>query len=89
MSYISCEKVGALRAEKDYAAFCPLGQASFGEVSKLLRRAVLRCRKEKIKNLLIDSTGVSGFNKQSERCRISLLPTRIRVNNMPDEMKHG
>jgi len=28
------------------------------------------------------------FNKQSER-RISLLPTRIRANNMPDEMKHG
>jgi len=28
------------------------------------------------------------FNKQSER-RISLLPTRIRANNMSDEVKHS
>ena len=46
---------------KEYAVFCPVGQASFAEVSELLGRAVLRCRKEKIKKLLIDSTGLPEF----------------------------
>ena len=38
-----------------------MGQASFAEVSELLSRAVLRCRMEKIKKLLIDSMGLPEF----------------------------
>ena len=41
--------------------FCPLGQASFAEVSELMSRAVLRCRKEKIAKRLINSSGLPGF----------------------------
>jgi len=54
-------KLEHFELKKEYAVFCPLGQASFAEVSELLRRAVLRCRKEKIKKLLIDSTGSPEF----------------------------
>jgi len=47
--------------KKEYAVFCPVGQASFAEVSELMSRAVQRCRKENIAKLLIDSTGLPGF----------------------------
>lgn len=43
---------------KGYAIFCPVGQASFAEGIELISRAVLRCRKQKIEKLLIDSTGL-------------------------------
>jgi hypothetical protein len=55
------KKLEHFELKKEYAVFCPLGQASFAEVSELLGRAVLRCRKEKIKKLLIDSTGLPEF----------------------------
>jgi len=41
--------------------FCPVGQASFDEMADLISRAVLPCRKEKIKKLLIDSTVLPAF----------------------------
>jgi len=47
--------------KKQHGEFCPMGQASFAEVSELLSRAVLRCRMEKIKKLLIDSMGLPEF----------------------------
>jgi hypothetical protein len=43
------------------AVFCPVGQASFAEVSELLSRVVLRCRVERIEKLLFDSTGLPKF----------------------------
>ena len=54
-------KLEHFKQKKEYAVFCPVGQASFAEVSELMIRAVLRCRKEKIAKLLIDSTGALGF----------------------------
>ena len=54
-------KLEHFEQKKEYAVFCPVGQASFAEVSELISRAVLRCRKEKIEKLLIDSTGVPKF----------------------------
>lgn len=47
--------------KKDYAIFCPVGQASFAEGVELISRAVLRCRKQKIEKLLIDTRGLPGF----------------------------
>ena len=55
------KKLEHFELKKEHAVFCPVGQASFAEVSELLGRAVLRCRKEKIKKLLIDSTGLPEF----------------------------
>jgi hypothetical protein len=55
------KKLEHFELKKKHAEFCPVGQASFAEVSELLRRAVLRCRKEKIAKLLIDSTGLTEF----------------------------
>ena len=59
--------------KKEYAVFCPVGQASFAEVSELISRAVLRCRKEMIEKLLIDSTGVPKFRPPdtSERFKLA------------------
>ncbi len=48
--------------KKDYAIFCPVGQASFAEGVELISRAVLRCRKQKIEKLLIDTRGLPGFS---------------------------
>ena len=55
------KKLEHFERKQEHAVFCPVGQASFAEVSELLSRAVLRCRKEKIKKLLIDSTVLLGF----------------------------
>jgi len=55
------KKLEHFKLTKEYAVFCPVGQASFAEVSELLSRAVLRCSKEKIKKLLVDSTGLLRF----------------------------
>ena len=55
------KKLEHFERKQEHAVFCPVGQASFAEVSELLGRAVLRCRKEKIKKLLIDSTGLPEF----------------------------
>jgi len=52
------KKLEHFERKKEFAVFCPVGQASFDEVSELISRAVLRCRKEKTEELLIDSTGV-------------------------------
>ena len=54
-------KLEHFEQKNEYAVFCPVGQASFAEVSELISRAVLRCRKEKIEKLLIDSTRVPKF----------------------------
>jgi len=48
--------------KKDYAVFCPVGVFSSDEMAHLISRAVVRCRKQKIKKLLIISTKVSGFH---------------------------
>jgi hypothetical protein len=61
----------------------------FGEI--LCRRQKNNPQKSAITKLhrpLVGDHLMITFNKQSER-RISLLPTRIRANNMPDGMKHG
>jgi hypothetical protein len=55
------KKLEHFELKKQHGEFCPMGQASFAEVSELLSRAVLRCRKEKIAKLLIDSTGLTEF----------------------------
>jgi hypothetical protein len=55
------KKLAHFNLNKDYAVFCPEGQASFAEVSELMRCAVLQCRKEKIARLLIDSTRLPGL----------------------------
>ncbi len=47
--------------KKDHAIFCPVGPASFAEGVELISRAVLRCRKQKIEKLLIDTRGLPGF----------------------------
>jgi hypothetical protein len=67
------KKLEHFELKKEHAVFCPVGQASFAEVSELLSRAVLRCRKEKIKKLLIDSTGLPEFQppELAERKRTS------------------
>jgi hypothetical protein len=49
------------RKEKSYAAFCPVGSASFSAVAGQMSQVVVHCRRERIKRLLIDSTGLSGF----------------------------
>jgi hypothetical protein len=55
------KKLAHFNLKKDYAVFCPKGQALFAEVSELMRRAVVQCRKEKIALLLIDSTRLPGL----------------------------
>ena len=50
---ISCtsgKKLGHFKQKRAYALFCPLGQVSFDEMAELMSRAVLRCRRGKIKN---------------------------------------
>jgi hypothetical protein len=67
------KKLDHFEQKKEYAVFCPVGQASFAEVSELISRAVLRCRKEMIEKLLIDSTGVPKFRPPdtSERFKLA------------------
>ena len=55
------KKLEHFELKKGYAVFCPLGQASFAELSELISRAVRCCRKKKITKLLIDSTGLPRF----------------------------
>ena len=55
------EKLEHFEQKKDYAVFCPVGQASYAEGVDLISRAVLRCRRQKIKKLLFDSTGLARF----------------------------
>jgi hypothetical protein len=73
------KKLAHFELKKEHAEFCPVGQASFAEVSELLRRAVLHCRKEKIKKLLIDSTGLPGFHPPGIAERYSFVE-RISSN---------
>jgi hypothetical protein len=49
------------KKKKSYATFCPVGSASFSVVGGQMSRVVVRCRREKIKRLLIDSTGLPEF----------------------------
>ena len=67
------KKLEHFERKKEFAVFCPVGQASFDEVSELISRAVLRCRKEKIEKLLIDSTEVPKFRPpdMSERFKLA------------------
>jgi hypothetical protein len=55
------KKLEHFELKKEPAVFCLVGQASFDGIADLISRAVLRCRKQKIEKLLIDSTGVSGL----------------------------
>ena len=55
------EKLEHFEQKKEYAVFCPVGQASYAEGVDLISRAVLRCRRQKIKKLLFDSTGLARF----------------------------
>jgi len=41
--------------------FCPAGEISFDEMAELVSCAVVLCRRQKIKKLLIDSTELHGF----------------------------
>jgi hypothetical protein len=56
------KKLEYFELKKDYGVFCPVGQTSFDKMADLISRAVLGCRQKKVKKLLIDSTGVSGFH---------------------------
>ena len=51
-------KLEHFEKKEGYAVFCPVGEFSFTEMADLMSRAVVRCRKQKIKKLLIDSTGI-------------------------------
>jgi hypothetical protein len=55
-------KLDHFKKEKGYAVFCPVGELSFDEMAKLVNRAVVLCRRQKIKKLLIDSTELHGFH---------------------------
>jgi len=56
------KKLAHFQQKRAYAVFCPVGQVSFSEMAELMSRAVLRCRREKIDKLLIDSRGLPGFH---------------------------
>jgi len=55
-------KLDHFKKEKGYAVFCPVGELSFDEMAHLMSRAVVLCRRQKIKKLLIDSTELRGFH---------------------------
>ena len=55
-------KLEHFKKKEGYAVFCPVGEFSFAEMAHLISRAVVRCRKQKIKKLLIISTKASGFH---------------------------
>jgi hypothetical protein len=54
--------LGHFKKKKGYAMLCLAGPASFPEVVEQMSGAVLRCRKQNIKKLLIDSTGLTEFH---------------------------
>jgi hypothetical protein len=56
------KKLEHFKKKKGYAVFCPVGEFSSDEMARLICRAVVRCRKQKIEKLLIISTGASGFH---------------------------
>jgi|SRR5208282_1197610 len=58
---ISVNRLEHFEQKKEYALFCPVGQASYAEGVDLISRAVLRCRRQKIEKLLFDSTGLPRF----------------------------
>ena len=55
-------KLEHFKRKKGYAVFCPIGGFSFDEMAHLMSRAVVLCRRQKIRKLLIISTGVSDFH---------------------------
>jgi hypothetical protein len=63
------------KQKKNYAVLCPVGRFPFDEMAHLMSRAVVFCRRQKIKKLLIISTRVSGFHppKISERYDLAEL----------------
>ena len=54
-------KLEHFEQKKEYAVFRPVGEFSFDEMTHLISRAAVRCRRQKIGKLLIISTGASGF----------------------------
>jgi hypothetical protein len=56
------KKLEHFEQKRAYALFCPVGRVSFAEMAELTSRAVLLCRQEKIKKLLINSTGLPEFH---------------------------
>jgi hypothetical protein len=56
------ERLEHFKKNKEYAVLCITGQVSFNEVTELVSRAVLRCRKQNIKKLMVDSAGLTGFH---------------------------
>ena len=66
------KKLEHFEQKKEHAVFCPVGQASFEELADLISHAVLRCRQKKIEKLLIDSTGMSGFQPPGVAQRYNL-----------------
>ena len=67
------KKLGHFEPKKGYAVFCPIGEFPFDEMAHLMSRAVVLCRRQKIRKLLIISTGVSGFHPSgiSERYNLA------------------
>jgi hypothetical protein len=55
-------KLDHFKKEQGYAVFCPAGEVSFDEMANLMSCAVVLCRRQKIKKLLIDSTELHGFH---------------------------
>jgi hypothetical protein len=55
-------KLEHFEQKKEYAVFRPVGEFSFDEMTHLISRAAVRCRRQKIGKLLIISTGASGFH---------------------------
>ena len=66
-------KLAHFKKEQGYAVFCPAGEVSFGEMAELVQRAVVLCRRQKIKKLLVDSTELHGFHPPeiSERYKLA------------------
>jgi hypothetical protein len=54
-------KLAHFKKEQGYAVFCPVGEISFNQMAELVKSAVVLCRRQKIKKLLIDSTELRGF----------------------------
>ncbi len=66
-------KLDHFKKEQGYAVFCPAGQVSFDEMAELVSYAVVLCRRQNIKKLLIDSTELHGFKTHgiSERYNLA------------------
>jgi hypothetical protein len=66
-------KLEHFEPKEEYAVFCPVGEFSFDEMAHLMSRAVVLCRRQKIRKLLIISTGVSGFHPPGISERYNLV----------------